>query len=310
MKRTAPPILAAILIAGLAAATARAQVMIPLPPFSNSYTAGMTRGFACQVPLDFTVVGLRVPDEGKQGKQNVCLYKDATIPPQYSAVVNLTPVFSKFDEPSANIIPCNVPYKKGEFVIVLGACATTIGATLYNSYAASGNFGTTILGSPTTLIRCGTQNNIATLAPPHPLWQENGGSISRVEVYIASAILAGSGSPTPGGSVTFSVSAAADAGLPYQLGSAFGPGPIPLGSRKLELSVDKLLELSVSGLAPALFRNYAGTLDASGQASAKLVIPNNTALKGTRIYSAFVTLLPSAPLGVKNISNNFLVTVM
>ena len=73
--------------------------------------------------------------------------------------------------------------------------------------------------------------------------------------------------------------------------------------------MDKLLELSVSGLAPSIFNNYAGTLDATGSATAAIRIPKIPALKGTRIYSAFVTLQNGAPQGVKSISNNFLFTI-
>ena len=58
-----------------------------------------------------------------------------------------------------------------------------------------------------------------------------------------------------------------------------------------------------------LYKDYVGTLDATGSAAAEMRIPKIPALKGTRIYSAFVTLLPSAPLGVKNISNNFMFTI-
>ena len=65
-------------------------------------------------------MGLRVPDEAKHGLQNVCLYNHTSAPPAYSGTVPLTPIFSKFGEPSSNIIPCSVPYKKGDWLIVIG----------------------------------------------------------------------------------------------------------------------------------------------------------------------------------------------
>ena len=101
MRKTAF-VIAILLLAGLVTA----QTMIPIPAFGSTYSGSYTRGFYCQVPVDCTVTGLRVPDETNNGKQNVCLYKHTSPPPTYSATVLLMPIFSKFGEPSANIIPC------------------------------------------------------------------------------------------------------------------------------------------------------------------------------------------------------------
>jgi hypothetical protein len=38
------------------------------------------------------------------------------------------------------------------------------------------------------------------------------------------------------------------------MGSSFGVGPIPIGTRKLGLSVDKLLEVTVQGVVRGVFR--------------------------------------------------------
>ncbi|MBN2492691.1 MAG: hypothetical protein JXQ29_17725 [Planctomycetes bacterium] len=127
--------------------------------------------------------------------------------------------------------------------------------------------------------------------------------------YIPAVTLAGSGSGAPGTNLDFALSAGADAGLGYQMGSSFGNGPIPIDSRKLELSLDDLLVLSASSALPAVFQNYAGVLDASGKAAARLSIPNVPALKGIRIYTAFVTLKATAPSGIASISNTFLFTI-
>jgi hypothetical protein len=121
--------------------------------------------------------------------------------------------------------------------------------------------------------------------------------------------LIGSGSGQRGTPIVFSLAAAADAGLPYQMGSSLGSGPIPLGNRQIGLSPDDLLVVSVGGFLPMIFQGYAGVLDAKGQASAQLNIPNIAALKGVRIHTAFVTLKATAPFGVSNISNTFLFTV-
>jgi len=119
----------------------------------------------------------------------------------------------------------------------------------------------------------------------------------------------GSGSGLPGTTINFSLFSPSDAGLPYQVGSSFGNGPIPIDTRKIGLSPDALLALSVGGLLPTIFQGYVGLLDASGNGSAKLNIPAIPQLKGLRVYTAFLTLKASAPSGVSNISNSFLFTI-
>jgi len=121
--------------------------------------------------------------------------------------------------------------------------------------------------------------------------------------------LVGTGSGLPGSSITLTLGATPDAGLPYQMGSSLGNGPIPIDTRTLGLSPDTLLLLSATNALPTVFQNYAGVLDAKGTAAAKLNIPKIPALKGTRIYTAFVTLRATAPSGISNISNTFLFTV-
>lgn len=122
-------------------------------------------------------------------------------------------------------------------------------------------------------------------------------------------LLSARGTPTPGGRIDFDLLSTPDPGLVYQLGSSLGNGPIPVDTRKLELSADPLLVLSVGGFLPAVFVSYAGTLDATGMAKARIDIPPIPALKGVRIYSAYVTLKASAPSGVANISNTFMFAI-
>ncbi|MBN2491953.1 MAG: hypothetical protein JXQ29_13990 [Planctomycetes bacterium] len=132
----------------------------------------------------------------------------------------------------------------------------------------------------------------------------------KIRLTYSETVLALSGSPTPGGTVDLDLLSTADAGLGYQLGSSFGTGPIPIDTRSLNLSLDALLVLSVGGNLPAVFQNYAGLLDAQGQAKAKLAIPNLPILKGVRIHTAFVTLLATAPSGVAHISNTATFTIL
>jgi len=116
-------------------------------------------------------------------------------------------------------------------------------------------------------------------------------------------VLTISGVPSPGGTIDLDLLSGADAGLAYQVGSSLGTGPIPVDTRRLDLSLDAMLITSVGGTLPMIFAAYAGTLDPQGKARARIHIPSNPVLKGVRIHSAFITLLASAPSGVANISN-------
>jgi hypothetical protein len=118
-----------------------------------------------------------------------------------------------------------------------------------------------------------------------------------------------SGSPSPGGTVTLTLLATSDAGLPYQVGSSLGNGPTPIGQRTIGLSLDNLLVITVGNQLPTVFQNYIGVLDSTGQGQAKIVIPNLPALKGVRFYTAFVTLKPTAPQGIQSISKTELISI-
>jgi hypothetical protein len=109
--------------------------------------------------------------------------------------------------------------------------------------------------------------------------------------------------------LTFTLMATNDAGLPYQLGSSLGTGPIPIGTRQLDLSPDNLLLVTVNNYWPWIFSGYRGVIDSKGQAQATIHIPNQPALAGVRVHSAFVTLDPAAPSGVRSISDTFSFTI-
>ena len=128
-----------------------------------------------------------------------------------------------------------------------------------------------------------------------------GAPLVRLTYVITQLIL--SGSTSPGGTVDLNLSSAADAGRTFQVASSLGTGPIPIGSRSLDLSPDNLMVVTVNGYLPTVFVNYSGVLDASGQAKAQILIPNLPVLKGVRIHSAFITLDPAAPFGISNISS-------
>ncbi len=142
--------------------------------------------------------------------------------------------------------------------------------------------------------------------------QQSGGSAKnglKIRFTVDTTTIQGSGAPAPGGTVDLALLSPADPGLVYQVGTSLGTGPIPIDKRKLGLSPDSILVASVSGVLPLVFQDYAGHLDGSGKGKAKLNIPSLPVLVGTRLHSAFLTLLASAPSGVKSISNTFSFTI-
>jgi len=137
---------------------------------------------------------------------------------------------------------------------------------------------------------------------PYGYGSRTSGAI-RVRLTYVESVITLSGTPGPGGTVDLNLLSPADAGRFYQAASSLGTGPIPIGTRSLNLTADDLMVITVGGYLPTVFVNYVGKLDAGGAAKAAIKIPNNPSLKGVRIHSAFITLDPSAPFGISNISN-------
>jgi hypothetical protein len=122
---------------------------------------------------------------------------------------------------------------------------------------------------------------------------------------IALVLLDASGTTRPGGAVSLNLTASDDVRLPYQVGSSLGTGPIPIDTRQIALSPDGLLWISAGGWWPSVFSGYGGVIDAKGQARAAINIPPDNRLIGVRLHTAFVTLDPQAPSGIRSISNTF-----
>lgn len=118
-----------------------------------------------------------------------------------------------------------------------------------------------------------------------------------------------SGSTQIGRTVAFTFTVTDSAGLPYQVGSSLGTGPITIGGRVVGLNLDDLLVVSVSDLWPTIFQRYRGVIDATGQAQAAIRLPNQQALIGVRICTALVTLDPKAPHGIRTITGTKMFTV-
>ena len=126
---------------------------------------------------------------------------------------------------------------------------------------------------------------------------------------VPSPTLTFTGLPRVGTFVTLNLRSPDDAGRPYVLGSSFGYWPgIPVDTRDIPLNLDLLLGMSWG--APAVFKNYFGVLDSPGQALAYVHIPGAPALAGLKFYTAFVTINPAAPSGIRGISNAVELTIV
>ncbi len=139
----------------------------------------------------------------------------------------------------------------------------------------------------------------------------NGGNTAfKIKFSCADTYIMAVGTPRPGNTVDLVLKAPKDVGLPYQVGSSLGNGPIPIDTRKLNLSLDDLLKVSVKGLLPSVFQRYTGFISASGQGVAKIVLPNDKALVGVKFYNAFLTIKTGEPSNVKSISNTVALTIV
>lgn len=113
-----------------------------------------------------------------------------------------------------------------------------------------------------------------------------------------------------GTTVAFALQASADVGRPYRVVTGFGSGPTNLGPRTIDVVQDAAFIASATGALPAVFVGYAGVLDGAGAGVASLRVPPFAALSGQVIFTAFVTLDPAAPLGIRSVSNAVRLSIM
>jgi len=124
------------------------------------------------------------------------------------------------------------------------------------------------------------------------------------------ALLIPSGTGQIGTTVDLNLIAAPDAGKTYRLGTSLGTGPLPIGARQIDLSLDPVLLASIGGTLPSVFKDYAGMLGKAGKATGKLILPKDPVLIGIKTYSAFLTFDKAAPQGVSLISPSVLVAIV
>jgi hypothetical protein len=125
----------------------------------------------------------------------------------------------------------------------------------------------------------------------------------------AVAKLVGSGPGRPGTTVNYALAATPDGGLIYQVANSLGSGPIHIDTRQIPLTADGLFIVSVAGILPSVFSNYANLLNQNGEANAALILPPAPPLIGVTIHGGFVTISPSAPSRIKSISTTWIFTV-
>jgi len=149
----------------------------PMPPQASTFSSN-ARGYFFTAPSDFTITGLFVP--GNNGTlQNIAVIRfDNNLPPPvYATTTNaFTTLYVTQNNPATGVIAVNIPVLAGE---VIGVLATR-GPGDVNSYAPSPAT-TTINGTTVTITRMGMQFPLATTLP-QDIWQETGGSISRLEI--------------------------------------------------------------------------------------------------------------------------------
>jgi len=93
------------------------------------------------------------------------------------------------------------------------------------------------------------------------------------------------------------LSAPEDAAAVYVAGASTGYTPgLELTGRYIPLNPDQLFFLSLT--TPAIFLDFAGTLDGAGGATIRMAIPAEPVLVGWNLYVAFVTQRSMAPPGV------------
>ena len=117
------------------------------------------------------------------------------------------------------------------------------------------------------------------------------------------------GSTRIGQTALIHLTATRSASRPYVVAVALldEPGFPVAGPRTVPLNPDPLFYTFWS--LPGIFQNFVGTLGGSGTGQAQVAIPDNAGLVGATFFAAFLTLDPTAPAGLRDISPSLAVTI-
>ncbi|MBN2490515.1 MAG: hypothetical protein JXQ29_06680 [Planctomycetes bacterium] len=113
-------------------------------------------------------------------------------------------------------------------------------------------------------------------------------------------------SPLPRLGATVELALRAFPGAAYQAAASFGNAGIALPGGRIPLAVDPLLLGSAGGALGAVFRDFAGRLDAAGNAAVRIAIPPDPALVGLTVHVAFIAY---AQRYILNFSNDLALTI-
>jgi hypothetical protein len=167
------------------AALPAASYGLPLPAHGSNYSSNV-RGYWFQAQSDFFITGATVPTDASSGTSNIAiLLFNGAEPPIFSAVANDFTTLGLWQNEVADTVYTCISVSAGDYIGVLGNRADQ------NSYAG-GPYASTIEGMTTTLGRLGMQFPLSSTAP-QDVWQEPGGSISRVELLISDSLDPASG---------------------------------------------------------------------------------------------------------------------
>ncbi|MBD3636251.1 MAG: T9SS type A sorting domain-containing protein [Crocinitomicaceae bacterium] len=161
----------------------------PMPAHSTTYS-GNVRGYWFQAPIDFTITAFYVPTEASTGNTNVaCVRFNSGAPPLFSTTTNDFTLLGLWQNETMDTIETCIMVNAGDYIGILG------NRNDQNSYAPAPN-NTTIDGNSVTITRMGMQFPLST-TPPQDLWQESGGSVSRVKFLYSTGVDPLSANVTP-----------------------------------------------------------------------------------------------------------------
>ncbi len=155
-----------------------ADTLMPLPPYWYTFE-GSVRGYFFEAPTDFTITGLRVPDETNVNTQSVSVVRFLSGPPPFwpSGTNDFDELVLFYDYPSSEVLPVSISVSEGDLIGIYGQADTA------NSYGTPpGPFETQIAGFTTTLRRSGMQF-VLNWQGMHDIWQEDHNPIGRIEMY-------------------------------------------------------------------------------------------------------------------------------
>lgn len=158
----------------VSAACGDTAIQMGLPTQSGTFSSSV-RGYWFIAPKDFFITGIRVPTDASSGIATCEILKFDSIPPVYSLSTNNFTRLGRYVDNTTNMIPVCFAIDSGDVIGIYGNRSDV------NSYGAAPH-NTTIDGAAVTLGRSGMQMPISTNLMQN-VWQEVGGSISRVELY-------------------------------------------------------------------------------------------------------------------------------